>query len=196
MGDVGASLASPQPFPMRQTKYLDPKDWHEKKHFFYRKYFFALFFTFSCSSTSHFSVIFTVFYCILLHFNRIFNRNAASGSPKSLCVTFIGKIEPPDGSLRHARSRTGHQNLFKNVYEQHLWYEKKSFFGGGLVRGDMASGSYGFLRKCAISDTKRPQDGSKAPTRRKPLSVIFSPKSSLRTAWSSMPGVELGIKTF
>ena len=72
-------------------------------------------------------MIFTVFYCILLHFNRIFNRNAASGSSKSLCVTFIGKIDFRDGSLRHARSRAGHQNLFKNVYEQHLWYEKKIF---------------------------------------------------------------------
>ena len=38
----------------------------------------------------------------------------------SLSGTFIGKIEPPDGSLRHARSRTGHQNIFLNVYEQHL----------------------------------------------------------------------------
>ena len=39
----------------------------------------------------------------------------------------MSKIDSPDGSLRRARSRTGHQNLFKNVYEQHLWYEKKFF---------------------------------------------------------------------
>ena len=40
------SPAPPQPKTMRQTKYLDPKASHEKKIFFLRKCFFAIFFTF------------------------------------------------------------------------------------------------------------------------------------------------------
>ena len=95
MGGVGASLAPPQPFTMRQTKYLDPQDWHEKKS---QKIFFALFFTFSCSSTSQFSVIFTVFYSISIGFSiemelaEARNRYVAVLCQKSILRTAVSGV--------------------------------------------------------------------------------------------------------
>ena len=53
MSDVRASPAPPQPKSMRETKYLDPKAWHEKR--FFKKRFFAIFSTFFDTSTSQFS---------------------------------------------------------------------------------------------------------------------------------------------
>ena len=55
MSDVRAFPAPPPPKTMRETKYYDPKSSHEKKHFFYRKCFFAIFSTFFDTSTSRFS---------------------------------------------------------------------------------------------------------------------------------------------
>ena len=108
--------------------------------------------------------IFGDFYCILLHFNRIFNRNGASGSPKSLCCNFMSKIAPWDGSLRRARSRTGHQNLFKNVYEQHLWYEKKIFLAEASYEEIWRVEVMDFYENVQFLIRRRPQGAPKAKT--------------------------------
>ena len=71
----------------------------------------------------------------------------------------MSKIDSPDGSLRRARSRTGHQNLFKNVYEQHLWYEKKIFLAEASYEEIWRVEVMDFYENVQFLIRRRPQGG-------------------------------------
>ena len=116
-----ASQTPPQPKTMRQTKYLDPKAFHEKKYFFCRKHFFVIFLTFSKISKSGFSRFWRCAWCFIVG-NPI--QNGPVRRPKSLCDEFFPKIDSPDGSISNATGYTDHQNGFYDRFGELLCREK------------------------------------------------------------------------
>ena len=124
MGGVGAFSSTPTTFYYAANEVSRPKRLARKKRFFYRKYFFALFFTFSCSSTSQFSVIFTVFYSISIGFSiemelaEARNRYVAVLCQKSILRTAVSGVPGVELDIK----------TFLKTYMNNICGTKKNFF--------------------------------------------------------------------